>query len=65
MLINPGQESRRLAKPNPLDSFLLLSRALLILTPGVAMDAFALCKAGVLKTSQSLELGWAFKSETE
>ncbi|CAI5476698.1 unnamed protein product [Closterium sp. Yama58-4] len=32
---------------------------------GSIMDAFALAKAGIIKTSQSLQLAWAFKNETE
>ncbi|CAI7870730.1 unnamed protein product, partial [Closterium sp. NIES-54] len=32
---------------------------------GSVMDAFALAKAGIIKTSQALQLAWAFKNETE
>ncbi|GJP41930.1 hypothetical protein CLOM_g1545 [Closterium sp. NIES-68] len=32
---------------------------------GSIMDAFALAKAGIIKTSQALQLAWAFKNETE
>ncbi|CAI5975967.1 unnamed protein product [Closterium sp. NIES-65] len=59
----PGSISAVITCPPPSCAHSL--RSSLSQLPGSVMDAFALAKAGIIKTSQALQLAWAFKNETE